>query len=640
MMTKSQHRLINPFAITLIVILAGWLRFWHLDAVSVGPSSSFLLRVATELVNKGKWPLAAGQNALGITTPPLAEYLLAVPLLLRHEILTAVAFPTLLNLLAVPLLYGYARALFGRQTALVASFLLAVQPWAVFSGRAVVSEQASVFFGVIAIGSLLMVVRNGRYRWHLILTTVALTALTQLTFRLPLILLAALTLLFLIGLALRRQDANAPAKWWWAAIATAAVLYLPFWRFERTAGYTNIKALWQSWAGETAVTNLDAFSKIWQLATGGSLMQQFPAWKTAVLPWFWLGTLLAVLFVVGWALALRKRETAVLALWVLLSGLAFLHHAPQLSVNDFLFVLPAICLLAALAIPPLTHKKAESPVNRGRVAIAIVGLVMVLISGGWLGHVSWAGVQVQAAEVLSGDLTVRELATAVSTTRTHLNTYPDCELIVLGPGNQLNTSPWGLLAEFVHPTPVRFVEQGRGLIVPSQCSLYFAAGQDAFAAQWLNLHATTLPNAPNQAWRFFYLPIQETASNNQAAWRNGLLLQNVSVPETAVPGERVQVTYTWRVLLDPLPGSQFQFFNHMLNENGDIVAQEDGPGIVTAYWQANDTLITHFYLQLPTDLPTGAYTLAVGLYTWPDLQRVRLRSSLETAVDTATITIP
>ncbi|MAT95808.1 MAG: hypothetical protein CL608_01475 [Anaerolineaceae bacterium] len=653
-MSKSSLRLANLFSITLIVVLAGVLRFSHLDLSPIGTSQSFLLRVAAELVNKGKWPLAAGQNAAGVTIPPLIEYLLEVSLLVRREILTAVHFQALLSLLAVLLLYLYGRALFGRQVALVAAFLLAVHPWAVYSGRVIAPEHAGLFWGVIAVGSLLMLVRYGRFRWHLLLAVVALTALTQLYFRLPVILLAVVTLLFLVVLAGRGKE-TASARWWLVAIGAALFLYLPYWRFERTTGYANLRALWAGWTGETAVTDGAVFTHLWQLADGSSLFRQFPAWETAVWPWFWLGSLLAALFAVGWLVALlpavwqwrqkygvarRAKVTAVLALWVLLGVLAFLHHAPPLTIADLLFLLPAICLLVALAIPPLT----TSPVHQRKTAVAVVGLAIVLVSSGWLAHGNWAGLQAQDAGDLSWGPTVREVTTAVAASRAHLASYPDCELIILGPGNQQSTSPWGVMAEFVYPTTVRFVEQGRGFIASSRCSLYFVAGEDAFAAQWLTQHGQALSDERNfepAPGRFYYVPGQEAAvAAGQTAWRNGLYLQSVAVPATVAAGERLQVTYSWQVLLDPLSGSQFQFFNHLLDENGEIVAQEDGPGIPTTFWQPGDTLFTHFYLQLPADLPSGNYTLVVGLYTWPDLQRIRLRHSLETAAPLATVTIP
>jgi hypothetical protein len=41
-------------------------------------------------------------------------------------------------------------------------------------------------------------------------------------------------------------------------------------------------------------------------------------------------------------------------------------------------------------------------------------------------------------------------------------------------------------------------------------------------------------------------------------------------------------------------------------------------------------IVARFYLSLPADLPAGDYTLQSGVYTWPELRRVRLRRSEET----------
>jgi hypothetical protein len=121
-----------------------------------------------------------------------------------------------------------------------------------------------------------------------------------------------------------------------------------------------------------------------------------------------------------------------------------------------------------------------------------------------------------------------------------------------------------------------------------------------------------------------------TAPEPLAIWRNGLELVDYQVEGTAAAGQQLLVSYTWYVIQQPRPGQHFHFFNHFLNEEGQIVAQEDGPGVHTAYWRPGDILMTRFYLNLPADLPAGKYTIQTGVYTWPELRRVRLRRSEET----------
>ncbi len=81
------------------------------------------------------------------------------------------------------------------------------------------------------------------------------------------------------------------------------------------------------------------------------------------------------------------------------------------------------------------------------------------------------------------------------------------------------------------------------------------------------------------------------------------------------------------MLEDPPEGLHYHFFNHFLNEAGQIVSQDDSPAIDSLYWRVGDRLVTRFYLSLPEELAGGSYALQVGLYTWPDLTRISLTDS-------------
>lgn len=90
-------------------------------------------------------------------------------------------------------------------------------------------------------------------------------------------------------------------------------------------------------------------------------------------------------------------------------------------------------------------------------------------------------------------------------------------------------------------------------------------------------------------------------------------------------GHQLQVTLHWRAQRAiPL---DYSVFVHVVNANGEVVAQHDGqPGgdvtIPTSSWRPGETILDRHVIDLPTDLPSGAYTLNVGVYYWQTLERL------------------
>ena len=92
-------------------------------------------------------------------------------------------------------------------------------------------------------------------------------------------------------------------------------------------------------------------------------------------------------------------------------------------------------------------------------------------------------------------------------------------------------------------------------------------------------------------------------------------------PATPAPGARVEVTLYWHAL--GTPAHDYQAFVHLLDAEGNIVAQHDGVpgdgGLPTLGWLPGEYLLDRHVLTLPADLPPGEYHLAAGLYrpvTW------------------------
>ncbi len=78
-------------------------------------------------------------------------------------------------------------------------------------------------------------------------------------------------------------------------------------------------------------------------------------------------------------------------------------------------------------------------------------------------------------------------------------------------------------------------------------------------------------------------------------------------------------------------------FNHLVDAQGQIVAQQDsrpqaGQPLMTC-WQPGEIYADRHVLELPADLPAGAYRLQMGLYNGVTGQRVLVSGPGQAAID-------
>ena len=106
-----------------------------------------------------------------------------------------------------------------------------------------------------------------------------------------------------------------------------------------------------------------------------------------------------------------------------------------------------------------------------------------------------------------------------------------------------------------------------------------------------------------------------------------VVLDTAQVLDSAAQaGGVVRVRLTWHT--DAVLNQPLKVFAHLIGDAG-IVAQHDGQPVgelrPTTTWQANERVIDQFALQLPSDLPSGAYELRIGLYDSGTLVRLPAR---------------
>ncbi len=112
------------------------------------------------------------------------------------------------------------------------------------------------------------------------------------------------------------------------------------------------------------------------------------------------------------------------------------------------------------------------------------------------------------------------------------------------------------------------------------------------------------------------LPDAPTAPTT-ATFGSAVRLGGVGLPRrTFAAGDVIPVTLFWQALAPP--GERLIVFVHLLNEAGDLVAQHDGEPMAgllpTTLWGARETVTDRHGIPLPTGLPSGRYTIRVGMY--------------------------
>jgi hypothetical protein len=577
--------------------------------------------------------------------------------------------------------------LFGWYAASVAALLMAVNPWAVFYGRFLWNPNPIPLFSTLMLMHLIayFVPRlnpppkgeeavpspSGRglgrgQSIYLALSFLWLAAVTQLH-------LSGLVLIGVMGLALLLFWQRWQRATWWQTLAPIFVgmalfllLYAPFLRYERATGYMDIQTITNALTGgQTAnaevgepVVNAASWLLTLELATGDGFWGTSAVPRDAIWQWFWLVDAARVLVIVSLVYALASpiywhvkhknqplppKQTAliILAIWIILPVLLYLRHTVYLQNYYFLYLYPAPFLVVGLMMDDLRLKfKDWTTVNLQASIINLLFLLPVLLLALWQFNISQTRLVLLDAGEIGPKQQARHIEQAIAASRAVLARYPDCDLTVAAHGGSLESSQMSVLGAFVHPTPVRYVDVGRGYIHPAQCTIYFTAVSDPLLDQFLAANGKELPEhiaTHDDLWRFYHVPgVEAAASAPLAVWQNGLTLLDATLPDEIVPGGQVVVTYIWQVT-DPLDHARYHFFNHVMDESEQFITQEDAPAIDSLFWQPGDRLVTQFYLTMPPDLGDGRYALRTGLYTWPSLERVPLLDG-ETIYQVGTMT--
>lgn len=316
--------------------------------------------------------------------------------------------------------------------------------------------------------------------------------------------------------------------------------------------------------------------------------------------------------------------------------LFYVRHTAYLQTYYFLYLYPLPFIVMALPADAALAWAKTLPKSRQRPlrALAWLPAILIVALAGWQFIVNHTGLQLLARNA-PGWRQIRHVQQAIDTFAAWAPGHPDCDLIVGSNGYHAESSTLGQIGEFLAPRTVRYVQLDGGTIVPQRCALYLVASDDTGARAWYEAHAAHLPaqtiHLSQDAWHFYELtpPARETLveplgdSPVLGRWENGVQLREYQATGGAQPGQTLQLHLVWEVYGTP-PKKRYHFFNHMVDGSGTPIAQTDGPGVYSRYWQQGEFFETWFQMTAPPDTPPGTYHLLVGLYEWPSLERPHL----------------
>jgi hypothetical protein len=149
----------------------------------------------------------------------------------------------------------------------------------------------------------------------------------------------------------------------------------------------------------------------------------------------------------------------------------------------------------------------------------------------------------------------------------------------------------------------------------------FAVSWQAAASQYAWLDANTYP-AGGDWFGDIYLATYGTAGDltahaSGARFGQTIVLRQYALPDRPLaPGDVLPLELTWQA--DGIPGGRYKIFAHLLDADGQLVAQYDsepgGGARPTDGWLAGETVGDRRGVLLPPDLPAGTYTLVIGWY--------------------------
>jgi hypothetical protein len=316
----------------------------------------------------------------------------------------------------------------------------------------------------------------------------------------------------------------------------------------------------------------------------------------------------------------RSAVGFLLATWLLLPVLVQLSHRTPLFVHYFIIILPAPFMLTGYLVARLSARRWLQALSVVLIAIiaAVQAYQVITLQ------------QFVASRPTPGGMgiPIGYYARIVNEAQEALTQNGGAEIIINTYGSNPNSDEYPAIFDFLlNDVPHRFVDANQAVRVypaTSHIQIDYAPNEmlPTTEAERELIEEITL-RAEEQAGRVYrsggYTDLPCKALAAPARWSNGVSLLAAQI-DPLTPGEKVTIRLCLKI--DQPSGEEFHWTAQLWDENGRRWAQVDDNGYPTRYWRAGDVITQDLLLDIPDNIPMGAYVLRVGQYTWPEVQPV------------------
>jgi 4-amino-4-deoxy-L-arabinose transferase-like glycosyltransferase len=630
----------SQWLLLAILLIAAALRFQNLNAIEHNVDHAHPIWQALATLDRGVWPVTAQGTSVLFANPALTGYLLLPWVALTRSPIGPYLFVITLNTLAVWLTYRAAAMLLDERRALIAAFLMTVNPWVIEYSRTTWVQALMPFFACLVFWLLTPVLLGCAYRrrFRVILAFVALAAMTQ-TYLLAFLILAPVTALLVV---LRRRIP------WRAAAVGAGILAF-------TAGI---------YALGLAADGPETLARLREFASGSSSLSA-EAWTHAVR------------LVSGQNYPVARGMDAPVGDWVLREYLSQAVHY---------VILAALLAGLAQAIYEVWRRwRAQAPTDAGLILLvwfAVPVLLMTYVSkpvhpfyllltlpAGYM-LAAWGAGIVLRWRAGAAVLIVAAILAAVLMS---LNTVRFAESTLAHPGgHQLGALPVGAGIEMAHallpsdtrrPGAVVFADSdewtlnslagslfpvdrdlnvGQITYVPTGGATYLfftQAGQETPLPVGATDSATFVLTDGTEVRRYRVLPDAVTElAGPIIAGDKGISYIGLKLEQPLQAGATGTLLTYWRV--DDLQPDRGQWlfgpFAHVYDSTGKRVAVASGAVVPGARWRQGDIHIQRLSVAVPPDA-SGPFTVQIGQYD--GVHNLNVMFALPDGTQAATIAI-
>jgi len=209
-----------------------------------------------------------------------------------------------------------------------------------------------------------------------------------------------------------------------------------------------------------------------------------------------------------------------------------------------------------------------------------------------------------------------------------LDARPGDEPAVIASTNPHDVDPFLFDFELRKPRPVKWVDHTYGLIFPQERALYISPADSPLAPELRDLMGNT-PAFSQDSFAAYETDAPRIAPQvvltTPVRFGDHLDLIGYQSSTSAKRGEWVRVWTYWRVAGDT-QGEQWPIavFAHLLDAQGQVVAQRDLLAVPTAGWRTGDTWMQFQDIPVSPDTSPAVYSVEIGVYNRADMQRWRL----------------